>query len=359
MQNNQATAMKVYFEVTNFCNFGCDFCPSDGSRRKAQHMDFSLFAKGIDDIVRDRVTDTVGFHVLGEPLLYPRLFDALRYAKSKGLRTEINTNGSLLAEERVGRLVEAGLDTLSISAQIIDEKDHACRGSSLPFERYYRGILEAVRLVQESGSETKVVLCAMDTSTRRYFDIDRPMRMNGNRAAFKQKLSRLILDTYSALGQPVPREEVAAALGRLSLNQPRYIRIDDHIAVYAQPFADWGNAFTARKVHPAKVGFCGYALTNVGVLSDGKVTICCADYDGKTALGNLATSSLAALLASKEAQAIRTGFQKMKIVHPYCQRCVGSPNRVKALFKGLASIYLFKLIEFQPARVKEVALVGA
>jgi sulfatase maturation enzyme AslB (radical SAM superfamily) len=359
MQSQSTKAIKVYFEVTNFCNFRCDFCPTNASRRKSQHMDFALFAKGIDDIARSGVAETVGFHVLGEPLLYPRLFDALDYAKARGLRTEINTNGSLLTEERVKRLVETGLDTLSISVQIIDEKAHACRGTSLPFDRYYRGVLEAVRLVKDSGCDTDVVLCAMDTSTKRYFDIDQPMRMNGSRGAFRQKLSRLILDTYSAVDRAALPLDVTAALARLSLSQPRFIRIDEHIVVYAQPFADWGNAFTHRKVYPAKLGFCGYALSNVGVLSNGEVTICCADYDGKTSLGNLNADSLDALLSSPKAKAIRAGFQRMKIVHPYCQRCVGSPNRVKALFKGLASIYLFKLIDFQPAKVKEVTLMRA
>ncbi len=359
MQVKSTKAMKVYFEVTNFCNFRCDFCPTSASRRKAQHMDFALFTKGIDDIARSGVAETVGFHVLGEPLLYPRLFDALDYAKGKGLRTEVNTNGSLLTEERVKRLVETGLDSLCVSVQVIDEKAHACRGTSLSFEKYYQGILEAVRLVKNSGCDTDVVLCAMDTSTKRYFDIDQPMRMNGSHGAFKQEVSRLILDTYSAIDRTALHHEAAASLARLSLSRPRFIRIDEHIVVYAQPFADWGNAFTYRKVHPTKLGFCGYALSNVGVLSNGEVTICCADYDGKTSLGNLNANSLDALLSSQKARTIREGFQRMKIVHPYCQRCVGSPNRVKALFKGLASIYLFKLIDFQPAKVKEVTLMRA
>ena len=68
---------KVYFEVTNTCNFRCDFCPMHVSKRKMRHMDFTLFEKGIQDIVTGHVADTVGFHVLGEPLLYPRIFDAI------------------------------------------------------------------------------------------------------------------------------------------------------------------------------------------------------------------------------------------------------------------------------------------
>ena len=357
MQNSQAKAIKVYFEVTNYCNFRSDFCPSAGSKRKGQHMDFALFQKGIEDVVRDGIADTVGFHILGEPLLYPMIFDALCYAKSKGLRTEVNTNGSLLTEDRVERLVAAQLDELCVSVQTVGEQEHACKGSSLRFETYYRRIMNAARLIKASGSGMDVVLCFMDTSTARYFDIDKPMRIGTERNVIGSKLAPFIQDIYSAIGKQVPGDVVEAALSRMNFSVPKFVRIDEHSLVYVQPFADWGNAFTSKKVYPAKIGFCGYGLTNVGILNTGEVTICCADYDGRTSLGNLRTQSLGAILASEKARAIRDGFDKMKLVHPYCQRCVGSPNRIKAMFKGLASIYLFRLRKFQPARVKQVPLL--
>ena len=45
--------VKVYFELTNICNFNCDYCPIDRSERRKEHMDFSLFQKGIKDIAKD------------------------------------------------------------------------------------------------------------------------------------------------------------------------------------------------------------------------------------------------------------------------------------------------------------------
>ncbi len=359
MENKRPKATKVYFEMTNYCNFNCDFCPSNESRRKRQHMDFALFRKGIDEIVQEQIADTVGFHILGEPLLYPRIYEALDYARTAGLRTEVNTNGSLLTEDRIAQLVAARLGQLAISVQTVGEQAFECRGSGLGYNTYYRRVMDGVRQIAESGSEMDVVLCFMDTSTRRFFDIDKIMRLGGETDTVGHKLAPFILDIYSALGRQVPRHDVEAALRKLSLADPKFVRIDEHIKVYVQPLADWGNAFTDRKVYPAHIGSCGYALSNVGVLNNGEVTICCADYDGKTSLGNLNNSSLSGILSSEKAQAIREGFGKMKVVHPYCQRCIGSPNRVKALFKGLMSIYLFRMLSFQPARVKEVALIPA
>ncbi len=359
MRNRRPRVHKAYFEVTNACNFRCDFCPMHVSARKTRHMDLALFQKGVDDIVRDEVTDTVGFHILGEPLLYPRIYEALAYAKSKGLRTELNTNGSLLTADRVDGLAEAGLDQLAISVQVTDAQEHECRGTELGFGEYYGRVMEAIRRIKRGRGRTDVVLCSMNTSTQEYFDIDVPMRVNGRRGAFRASLARFILDVYAALDKRLSQEIVEAALGRLNLTFPQFIRIEPGVLVYAQPFGDWGNAFTSRKVHPARMGFCGYALTNVGVLNSGEVTICCVDYDGRTSLGDLQTDSLASLLSSEKAQAIREGYEKMRVVHPYCQRCMGSTSRVKAFLKGLGSIYLFRLLNFQPARVKEVPLMTA
>ena len=360
MHSDQPKALKVYFEVTNTCNFKCDFCPIGESKRKRQHMDFSLFRKGIDDVLTGRVADTVGFHVLGEPLLYPKIFDALTYAKRKGLRTELTTNGSLLTEARVEKLVEARLDTLTVSLQMLDEREHECRGSGMSFGEYYERIMEAIRSIKKYNCAAEVVLVAMNTSTKKFFDVDKPMRMNWSGSTFREKLLPVCLDVYSALNGKVSGEKVEATLNRLGLYQPRRLRIDDQVVISVLPFADWGNAFTSRKVHSTRIGFCGYALRSVGILSNGEVTICCADYDGKTSLGNLHTNSLASLLSSEEAQVIREGFKRMRIAHPYCQRCLGSTSRLKAAFKGLVSIGLFRLLKFQPGgRVKEVPLLQA
>jgi MoaA/NifB/PqqE/SkfB family radical SAM enzyme len=322
-------------------------------------MDFALFQKGIDEIAQQRIASTVGFHVLGEPLLYPRILDAVRYANGKGLRTELHTNGALLTTQRIQTLTGAQLDSLSISVQMLGEEEHQCRGTRMPFEQYYQRVMDAVRFIWGTKCQTEVTLCAMNTSTVKLFDIDRRMRIKGERSAFKAKLIPFILDLHATIDRQVPRQDIETAVRRFRINRPRAVRLDERVKVYIHPFADWGNAFTSQEVHPAKIGYCGYSLSNVGILSNGEVTICCADYDGRTSLGNLATSSLASMLSSQNTQAIRSGFNRLRVVHPYCQRCLGSTNRLKAVAKGLASICLFRILDFRPAKVKESPLLKA
>lgn len=348
---------KVYFEVTNYCNFKCDFCPINSSTRVKKHMDFTLFQKGINDIVEEGITNTIAFHILGEPLLYPDIFRALEYCKSKGLRTDLTTNGSLLTIERAKRITDGNLiDKLNISVETIDEEEHEARGSDISFEKYYNGILEAVSFIKKSGSNTNIELCLMNTSSKKYFDIDKEMHMVVKKDAFKKKLIPFIIDIYRAINKKVTYATVEGLMNRINIQRPGLIRIDDKITVYVQLLADWGNAFTEKTVHPCKHGFCGYAFTNIGILNNGNVTMCCVDYDGKTTLGNICEKSLGEVLSSARVNKIKDGFGKMQIVEPYCQRCFGSPKKSKAVLKGLISIYLFRILKFQPANVKETTL---
>lgn len=349
---------KVYFELTNRCNFDCDFCPSRRCRRPRQMMDFALYAQGIDDVVRDRLAGRVGFHVLGEPLLYPRVTEAIAYAAERGLRTELTTNGSLLDERRVCLLMDAGLNHLGISLQAVGEDDHLCRGTAMPYAAYYARVMGAVRQIAESRGNTEVSISIMNPSTLRLFDLDQQFRLGQNGERPRDRLRELIVDTLDIVGGDVSLHQVESRLKGVGLSSPRTIRLHPKVTVFAQPVADWGNAFTSRRVHPAKLGYCGYALKGVGVLSNGQVTICCVDYDGNASLGNLKRASLGSLLGWEPANAVRRGLRRGRLVHPYCQHCFGSANPARLLLKSIGSLCLVPLATRLPALTREVSLLA-
>jgi len=354
MDQESTLARKVYFELTNACNFRCDFCPIQVSTRKPKLMDYGLFCSGVDQIAGDRIADTVGFHVLGEPLLHPRAVDAVRYAHGRGLQTVLTTNGSLLTRETVSDLAGAGLGTLMISLQMLDSEAHECRQAKLSFEEYYARVIAVTGQVVRAAGTTEVQIVIMSTWSRRFFDIDRTMRLGSNGRGLPERLVPLFHDLTLAVGRPVVRADLKLALGRLNRFKPHYLRLSERASVSILPFMDWGNAFTARRVYPARLGYCGYAMKNIGVLSSGEVTICCGDYDGRTSLGNLHDRSLASMLKSAPAEEVREGMERMRLVHPHCQRCFGSTQPLKAAVKGLVSIGLFKLAGFRPGGEQNV-----
>ena len=85
-------------EITNFCNQRCIICPHSNMTRKKEHMRFEVFKKIIDEI-RSYPQNITWLHVFGEPLLHPKVFDFVNYAKKSGLTIGFSTNCMLLDKE--------------------------------------------------------------------------------------------------------------------------------------------------------------------------------------------------------------------------------------------------------------------
>lgn len=107
---------EVRYEVTDHCNAECIMCPRELHKLGRPHgiMDLEQYIKSIDEVVLLGCKQVVltGF---GEPLVDKTLEKKISYAKSKGLRTYIITNASLLNKPRAKSLINAGLDEIRIS----------------------------------------------------------------------------------------------------------------------------------------------------------------------------------------------------------------------------------------------------
>jgi len=101
----------IQVEVTSHCNAACIYCPQPLLGEK-QHMPLSLFKQLFPYL---GYTCLVYLQGWGEPLLNRDLFAMIKMCKAKGKRVGFTTNGMLLDEETVRRLVDLDLDILSVS----------------------------------------------------------------------------------------------------------------------------------------------------------------------------------------------------------------------------------------------------
>ena len=82
---------KIYIEITNNCNLKCDFCIKNDRNNKFMTID-EFYT--ILDKVRG-YTKYLYFHILGEPLLHPKINEFIDIA-SKNYNVNITTNGYLI-----------------------------------------------------------------------------------------------------------------------------------------------------------------------------------------------------------------------------------------------------------------------
>ncbi|MDA3852374.1 MAG: radical SAM protein [Spirochaetaceae bacterium] len=114
------------FEITPSCNFECIYC-YNGCRDNTENPEKQLNLTRIEKLF-DKITSTNNIDSItiagGEPLLHKDLFNVISYFKNKGIKTGIASNGSLLTEEVVSRLVTSGVSYFDVSLDTLDEEIH-------------------------------------------------------------------------------------------------------------------------------------------------------------------------------------------------------------------------------------------
>lgn len=85
----------VEWMIGNTCNFNCSFCPNEFKSGDRKWFDFAVYQSIINKIIKESQDKKVWFKISGgEPSLYPKLIELLRYIKDQGHYTYLITNGS-------------------------------------------------------------------------------------------------------------------------------------------------------------------------------------------------------------------------------------------------------------------------
>lgn len=107
----------VNFETTSICNLKCPFCyphsTGDIAKRTVRVMPLGLYKRIIDQI--ESFATSVALHGSGEPLLHKDIFAMIAYAKDKGLSVSFSTNGLLLTETIIQKLIASQIDKMIFS----------------------------------------------------------------------------------------------------------------------------------------------------------------------------------------------------------------------------------------------------
>jgi MoaA/NifB/PqqE/SkfB family radical SAM enzyme len=233
----------VQIESTNICNAKCVFCPRDDMHRRQGIMSVELFQKIVDECVDLGITH-VRMHNYGEAFIDKNLVDKVRYAKQKGVKeVGVISNGSLITEQIARGMIDAGLDAINISVDASGKEVFESTRLGLKYDKVIANIERLVRLRGESGKRRPKLILSF---------------VRQNNSADEQAF----IEHWRAIADKVHVTDLHNWAGTLNtesdVNYPCY-----------RPWL----TFT--------------------VLWDGRVSLCCADFDGKIILGDLNTHSIA------------------------------------------------------------------
>lgn len=277
---------KVNIEISNICNLQCSFCP-EVVRTKGL-MDLDLFRRAIDQVAP--LTELVCFHLMGDPLVHPKLPDLIRICEERGVKIFFVTNGLLLREKQAEWLMSSALHQVNFSLHSFHD--------NFP-ERDPAPYLERIFAYTERALADRPGLYI----NYRLWNLE-DVRGTG---AKNRDMLRRIEERFSVEVRPdrdVRVQKSHRIRGRL------YLHFDTEFIWPSLDLPVLGEQ-----------GRCHGLSSHFGILMDGTVVPCCLDKEGAIPLGNIHEATVEEILDLPRSQAILEGFRKGKLVEELCKRC--------------------------------------
>ncbi|MDR3591490.1 MAG: radical SAM protein [Negativicutes bacterium] len=140
----------VVWNSTNRCNLRCQHCYIEAEDRSYAGEFTTAEAKTfIDDLAEMKVP--VLLFSGGEPLMRPDLFELGAYAKEKGIRAVISTNGTLITPEVARRIHDTGFQYVGVSLDGDEAVHDHFRGRKGCFAEAIAGIRNSLAAGNKTG----------------------------------------------------------------------------------------------------------------------------------------------------------------------------------------------------------------
>ena len=251
-------------------------------------MDLDTFRTAIEQVAP--LTEQVTFHLMGEPLVHPRLEEMIEICSSNHMPIFFVSNGVLLKEKRADLLLHPIIRQVNFSLHSFHD-NYPDRDPTIYLENIF-------------------------TFTERAF-VERPdlyvnyrlWNLQETRGAGEHNTSMLkrIADRFQV---ELDTEVNVVAQKSKRVKNKLYLHYDTEFIWPSPDLPIIGEN-----------GTCKGLDHHFGILADGTVVPCCLDKEGNIPLGNIRETPVADILGSPRAAAILKGFRQRKLKEDLCQRC--------------------------------------
>lgn len=300
--------ISVEWDLSYLCNFSCIHCRNATSQGK--YLDKSTYI----DIIK-RIAElkpeflTIGG---GEPLLYPNLAELILEAYNLGIKPRILSNGWLINEELVKKLVDNGMWGISISLDGATAETHdKIRGVKGSYNR----VINALKLLVSMGVNCPV---SMTINAININDIEqeaelcynlgiknfgiRPMLPSGR--GLKVYYGLKIEEYKDIFTRTYKLKQLYKGKMNVSSGDPLYNTIDME---YLR---------NAEQVDFKVLGGCDIGLSMIRIDPDGNIGLCPLIQDIK--LGNIFNDNIKSLWENNE---ILNAFRTREVLTEACKDC--------------------------------------
>jgi MoaA/NifB/PqqE/SkfB family radical SAM enzyme len=244
--------------------------------REKSLMNMELFQKIVDDAAREGIRE-VGLNFYNEPFADPLIFERISYVRHRGMKALLFSNGTLLTEDKANALLASGLDSVVFSFDGGTKEAYEGIRVGADFEKTKDHIVALIKERNRRGLEKPSILITFAAQRDNYHDI------------------RAFRALWRGLADGVNVSEVDNRLVEGLL--------PDELKRHDRP----------KRLYP-----CRRLFNTVNVMSNGKVALCCRDFDGSVLLGDLNQQTIHEVYTSPKWVQLRQmhfngGGDKMKL----------------------------------------------
>ncbi len=165
---------QIVMDITEICNLACTHCPHP-TFVKSEHYQ----GRYLDPALNDKMVDEVRLHgqgktkyiryaANGEPLAHPNCYDMIEAAaKYSGVFVTLTTNGKIMNEKRMQRLLDAGVHLIDISIDAFKPETYAKIRVKGDLNITQKNVIRLLEWVRESKASTKVVVSFVEQPSNR------------------------------------------------------------------------------------------------------------------------------------------------------------------------------------------------
>jgi len=317
--------LHIQIDVTTYCNLQCKMCYAKKiilPQENNKHLTFEQF-KHIIDTIKPL---SVNMAANGEPFLNPQIFDMIKYANSKKIKT-ITSSNFILPKETIKKIIPAGLDILKISIDGHNEELYEkIRGKN------FNLLIENIKFLQQLVSETK------DNKPQLRFDFV-IMKDNYHHIVdfiyFSEKFGVKYIYFHPIdirEYDEIKKKEIVEGVEMKELEQQildgiklaKKLKINTNLAAIKKHFEIMKHLYSGKD-SKVKRKVCILPWMSVFINISGEVSPCCAIYPYKNiSFGNIFDNDFNNVWNSEKAKLMRDEFKKLKNYDIYeaCKYCL-------------------------------------
>ena len=156
---------QVMVDITEVCNLGCIHCTHPKFKLSSSYnkrmINPEINKKMVDEVAKHGkgITKYIRYTSNGEPLVHPKSYEILQYAvDNSGTKVTLTTNGTLLKEKKMKKLLSTGLHMIDVSIDAYSNEIYKKVRVGGDLDVTKKNVLRLLELNDEVGHKTKIIV---------------------------------------------------------------------------------------------------------------------------------------------------------------------------------------------------------